>query len=168
MSARESDSLSLRGAGTEPVRRRHQTFLSYFSSAIPRVHVHATQAAEAVSAERSRGVSRTKRAFKVTPVTEWSSLGQLLTAPIDSAVIVPKRYFKASNELIVLTLVVCWIVTLMYDPKLVMLHPARTFVSTFAAPRSVAMERVAAAVGDRRWQLANSRRFESRSRRLAT
>lgn len=65
--------------------------------------------------------------LKVTPVSERSCLLQLLTTPIDSAIIVPKRYFKASNELVFLTLIVTWIITLSYDYKLAWNHPARNF-----------------------------------------
>jgi len=72
-------------------------------------------------------VGAAKRLLKVTPLTERSSLLQLLTTPLGSAVIVPKRYFQASNELVVITLVVCWVVTLCYDADRVWNHPARRF-----------------------------------------
>lgn len=66
--------------------------------------------------------------FRVTPVTERLALLQLLTQPLDNAIVTPKRYFKASNELVVLTLLVTWTVTLAYDYRLAWDHPARNYV----------------------------------------
>ena len=69
-----------------------------------------------------------KRLFRVTPLRERSSLLQLLTTPVDTVVLMPKRYFKASNELVFLTLIVCWIVTLVHDADDAWNHPARRYV----------------------------------------
>ena len=77
----------------------------------------------------SKHISRPS--FKVTPKQPPLALWALLRTPADSAVILPKRYFAASNELVVLTLLVCWCITLAYDYKLVWDHPARRYVGHF-------------------------------------
>lgn len=53
----------------------------------------------------------------------------LMTPP--QGVVSPKAYFAASNELVVLTLIVCWIVTVCYDRSQVWDHPARVYVGHF-------------------------------------
>ena len=55
--------------------------------------------------------------IRVTPVTEYSSLLKLASLPIDSSVVSPKQYFKASNELVVVNLLVCWTITLVFRPE---------------------------------------------------
>ena len=72
-----------------------------------------------------------RRLFKVSPITEASSLLKLLTAEIDCSVVVPKRYFRASNELISITLIVCWTITLLVNPSAAIDHPARNYVGHY-------------------------------------
>lgn len=64
----------------------------------------------------------------VKPLAEKFALGQLLLANSALDIVKPQRYFKASNELVVLTLVVCWAVTLCYDWRQAYHHPARMMV----------------------------------------
>ena len=70
----------------------------------------------------------TKRLFKVTPVTEYSSLLKLLSQPLQVSIIQPNQYFRASNELVVLLLIVCWTITLIFNPDQAIHHPARDYV----------------------------------------
>jgi len=74
-----------------------------------------------------RSDARQTRRFKISPLASYSSLAQLLTQRLGSTVVAPKRYFRASNELVAVTLVLCWIITLLYDPSLALNHPARDF-----------------------------------------
>ena len=71
------------------------------------------------------------RFYRATPVVEASSLLKLLAAPINSAVVRPKKYFQASNELVMLTLIICWSITLLYNPEAALQHPARQYVGHF-------------------------------------
>jgi|EP00908_Phaeocystis_cordata_P023939 hypothetical protein len=71
------------------------------------------------------------RIFKVTPVTKYSSLLKLLSTPVDAAVVVPIQFFRASNELIVLALIICWTITMTWTPDLAISHPARNYVGHF-------------------------------------
>ena len=82
--------------------------------------------------ERIRSkAGRVPRLFKVTPVTEYSAFLRMLSMPIHSAVVVPKNYFKASNELVVVNLLVCWTITLVFRPEQAFNHPARGMVGHF-------------------------------------
>jgi len=51
--------------------------------------------------------------------------------PIGHAIITPKQYFRASNELIVLALVLCWTITLVFYPEQAINHPARAYTGHF-------------------------------------
>jgi len=73
-----------------------------------------------------------KHLFKVSPKwQEYSSLLGLLAMPVDNVAVCPKRYFQASNELVVITLVVCWTITLIVNPESAINHPARDYVGHF-------------------------------------
>jgi len=72
-----------------------------------------------------------KRLFRVSPITEASSLLKLLSSPIDCSVVVPKRYFRASNELVAITLIICWTITLLVNPSAALNHPARNYVGHY-------------------------------------
>jgi hypothetical protein len=76
----------------------------------------------------TRSDRRTKRLFKATPFTEYSSLLKLLNQPVNVSIVEPKQYFRASNELVVFTLVVSWSISLTFNPSAVFNHPARNFV----------------------------------------
>lgn len=59
---------------------------------------------------------------------KWFCLYALATAPAAEAVVRPKDYFSASNELTVLSLIMCWTITLAVDYKQAWNHPARNYV----------------------------------------
>lgn len=71
------------------------------------------------------------RCSAITDVLRWFQLYQIATSPAASSIIRPKQYFSASNELNVLTLVVCWTITLFYDHLQVVDHPARREVGHY-------------------------------------
>jgi len=72
------------------------------------------------------------RRFKVlASAPKFFCLYKICVAPIASAVVLPKIYFAASNELVLLTLIVCWTITLIYDHHQALDHPARNFVGHF-------------------------------------
>jgi len=75
--------------------------------------------------------SSAKRTFKAKPLVEYSSLAKLWYEPVSGRIVVPKQYFRASNELVVLTLIVCWTITLLYSPDKALNHPARNHVGHF-------------------------------------
>lgn len=45
------------------------------------------------------------------------ALYKLCTQPVSVAIVKPKDYFVASNELMVLSLILCWLITAAYDYK---------------------------------------------------
>jgi len=51
--------------------------------------------------------------------------------PLTNPHVVPKTYFRASNELMVVALIVCWTITLIYNPSSAINHPARNYVGHF-------------------------------------
>jgi len=64
----------------------------------------------------------------VKPLADKFALAQLFLANSAQDIVMPMRYFKASNELVFLTLVVCWVVTLCYDWRQAFHHPARGMI----------------------------------------
>jgi len=57
-----------------------------------------------------------------------SILYRLTQLPAAGSVVNPKDFFKASNELTLLALIVCWTISLTYDWRDVWHHPARNYV----------------------------------------
>jgi len=57
-----------------------------------------------------------------------SALWDLWRQPADYAIIKPKDYFSASNELVAISLAVCWIITAIYDRNQFLEHPVRKVV----------------------------------------
>jgi len=78
-----------------------------------------------------KGAAAGTKYIHIRPIRDRLALYCLLTAPADGAVVFPKRYFSASNELVVLTLVVCWIMTMIFDRRKAIDHPARNYVGHF-------------------------------------
>ena len=85
------------------------------------------------AASIAKGVRARLVRFKATApgAPPISSLYKLAAQPIDSVLVMPKDYFRASNELVACTLLVCWTVTLLVDPRIVVDHPARRFVGHY-------------------------------------
>ena len=71
------------------------------------------------------------RLYEITPITKFSSLLQLMSEPVNSAIVYPKNYYKASNELTVLSLIICWTITLTFNPESATEHPARDYIPHF-------------------------------------
>ena len=87
----------------------------------------------AIDAAERLGNGSAKRKLKplkpgVQPGPHYLELVNLLLQPAECPILVPKRYFDASNELMVLTLLVTWSITLAYDWRLAWDHPARKYV----------------------------------------
>jgi len=57
-----------------------------------------------------------------------SALWDLWWQPADYAIIKPKDYFSASNELVAVRLAVCWIITTIYDRNQFLEHPVQKVV----------------------------------------
>jgi len=89
------------------------------------------QAIKRAAEQQPLARQKTVRLFKASPIVEYSSLLKLLVSPINSAVVRPKAYFQASNELIVYTLIICWLITLIFTPETAVDHPARRYVGHF-------------------------------------
>ena len=53
---------------------------------------------------------------------------KLARQPVSAVIVKPKDYFVASNELVVIALVVCWAITAAVDFNQAWRHPARNYV----------------------------------------
>ena len=71
------------------------------------------------------------RMFK-TPIPKgYLTFLDLAFQPIDERIVRPKMYMSASNEVFGITLIVCWLVTLIWFPEQIWDHPARAVIGHF-------------------------------------
>mmetsp|Transcript_24427 Transcript_24427/g.44288 ORF Transcript_24427/g.44288 Transcript_24427/m.44288 type:complete len:290 (-) Transcript_24427:65-934(-) len=73
-------------------------------------------------------------AVEASGQSSWLSrhcaLVHLLNTRADDRVIKPKKYLAASHEVFALTLLICWAITLIYDPTQATKHPARPIIGS--------------------------------------
>ena len=79
-------------------------------------------AAKVAPEEESLQPQTTIRKFKVPDIDHKTgkiplALYKLCTQPVSVAIVKPKDYFVASNELVVFSLAICWSITAAYDYK---------------------------------------------------
>ena len=65
------------------------------------------------------------------PGGRYSAIIALLNNNVDTRNVYPRDYLLASNELTVLTLIITWIVSLTFNPDMVINHPARYILGGF-------------------------------------
>ena len=86
------------------------------------IHQAPSMAAKVAPEEESLQPQTTIRKYKV-PDTDHKTgkiplaLYKLCTQPVSVAIVKPKDYFVASNELVVFSLAICWSITAAYDYK---------------------------------------------------
>ena len=59
------------------------------------------------------------------------SIIRLLNQPLDSTLIYPRHYLGASHEVFALTLVITWVLTLIWHPEQIFEHPGREIIGSF-------------------------------------
>jgi hypothetical protein len=74
------------------------------------------------------------------PMARWLPHGSLAPTPpgcfpqVSAVIVNPKDYFVASNELVVIALVVCWVITAAVDFDQAWGRPARNYVAHLTSP----------------------------------
>lgn len=65
------------------------------------------------------------------PGASASWIIRLLNAPLDDLVVYPRRYLAASHEVFLYTLIVTWVITLIFHPEQIFDHPAQPIIGSF-------------------------------------
>ena len=69
--------------------------------------------------------------FQIPNPGDFFSLVTLLNQPLNERVFEPTKYLGASHEVFGFTLIVTWIITLIYRPEQIFNHPARSIIGSF-------------------------------------